>query len=138
MMKEENLLLTEFGRKSHFSVPKGYFDHLAEQVLETASGDATGGSPICTMQGKPRLVRLCQRIGVRRIAIAASVVMVVGLGTLKVVSSMGSAPSSSAVAQGHHVEAASSGDTSFDEAADYTMLDNQDIYASLLSESNGF
>ena len=137
MMKEENLLLTKYGRKSHFSVPEGYFDHLTEQVLKTASGDASGVSPICAIQAKPRLVRMCQRIGVRRIAIAASVAVVLGLGALKVVS-MGSAPSSSAVAQGHHVEATSSGDTSFDEAADYTMLDNQDIYASLLSESNGF
>lgn len=138
MIKEENLLLRKYGRKSHFSVPDGYFGHLTDQVLGAVSEDAaTSGSTIAIIRPKSRFVALWHHVALRRVAIAASIAIILGLGTWKVVAETSATPQS-AVAQ-HHVEATSqSGDSSFDEAADYTMLDNQDIYVSLLSESNGF
>ena len=137
MIKEENLLLRKYGRKSHFSVPDGYFDHLAELVLDAVPDDATTKvSSVTIMRPQSRILALCHSLSLRRVSIAASIALILGLGVWRVIS-ITSAPPQTTMAQ-HHLDATSSSENSFDEAADYTMLDNQDIYASLLSEQNGF
>ena len=104
MLKEEKILKDKFGTANHFTVPEGYFDSFAEKLMESLPAP------------EPQ---------------AASVVAVVGFGSLFFTHQQASQQPE--MAHVNLVERVSSNDEnrSFDVMADYAMIDNQDIYASL-------
>lgn len=115
-MKEEDYLIERVGKQNPFRVPEGYFDGLAEQVM--ARIDAEGVRP----QQKARTVWLRPVF----YAVAASVcALFISVAAYQGFSNQSDQASAATVA----VNQAS--DNSFDEAADYLMVDNQDIYACL-------
>ena len=128
MMKEEKILKDRFGKESHFTVPNGYFDSFADQLMEQLP------------ETEPRVIVMrtpswWNRIQWGKVAAAVSAVVLLGAGSMFFVGQ-----------QSHsHEQMASKFDTNsqpsnaeygtFEQMADYAMVDNQDIYASLVSEN---
>lgn len=131
MMKEENILKEKFGKANPFTVPEGYFDSFADKLMEQLP------------EPEARIIEMhaeswWHKLPLRKIAAVAAVTAIVGSGTFLVIrNEVGShAPMASTVHQHYEkTEGMSTSYGSFDEMADYTMMDNQDIYASLVAEN---
>lgn len=139
MIKEEQILKSRYGTQSPFRVPEGYFDELASRVMASVPES----QPALDMQSESasqgaRIVPMWRRTVVRKVAVIAGVVFLLGGASIGIGTSLSSRQAGKSVASGAWASVMHSEDSSFDEAADYAMLDNQDIYASLLSESSGF
>lgn len=139
MIKEEQILKSRYGTQSSFRVPEGYFDELASRVMASVPES----QPALDMQSESasqgaRIVPKWRRAVVRKVAVIAGVVLLLGGASIGIGTSLSSRQAGKSVASGAWASVMHSEDSSFDEAADYAMLDNQDIYASLLSESSGF
>lgn len=139
MIKEEQILKSRYGTQSPFRVPEGYFDELASRVMASVPES----QPALDMQSESasqgaRIVPMWRRAVVSKVAVIAGVVLLLGGASIGIGTSLSSRQAGKSVASGGWASVMHSEDSSFDEAADYAMLDNQDIYASLLSESSGF
>lgn len=139
MIKEEQILKSRYGTQSSFRVPEGYFDELASRVMASVpeSQPAHNLHAESALQGAS-IVPMWRRAVVRKAAAVAGVVLLLGGASIGIGTSLSSRQAGKSVASGGWASVMHSEDNSFDEAADYAMLDNQDIYASLLSESSGF
>ena len=122
-MKEELYLIEKFGKQNHFKVPEGYFDTLTSQIM--AKVDAEGAAP-----EKPVKVKNAKMVWLRPLLYAAAC----GCALFISVASYLSYEDRSVAAPAENIVAFQTVDDSFDEAADYVMIDNQDIYACLSSE----
>ena len=87
---------------------------------------------------RARILSLWQNAKLRKGAAVACVVLLLGGVSVGVGTSLSSRNDAQHVFGQNYTPVAQTEDSSFDEAADYTMLDNQEIYASLLSESADF
>lgn len=139
MMKEEHILKATLGTRNHFQVPEGYFDELASKVMASIPES----QPVVEMQvehisQRARILPLWQNAMLRKVAAVACVVLLLGGVSVGVGTSLSSRNDAQHVFGQNYTPVAQTEDSSFDEAADYTMLDNQEIYASLLSESADF
>ncbi len=139
MMKEEQILKATLGTRNHFQVPEGYFDELASKVMASIPES----QPVVEMQVEhtsqcARILSLWQNAKLRKGAAVACVVLLLGGVSVGVGTSLSSRNDAQHVFGQNYTPVAQTEDSSFDEAADYTMLDNQEIYASLLSESADF
>lgn len=139
MIKEEQILKSRYGTQSSFRVPEGYFDELASRVMASVPESL----PALDMQSESasqgaRIVPMWCRAVVRKVAVIAGVVLLLGGASIGIGTSLSSRQAGKSVASRGLSSVMHSEDSSFDEAADYAMLDNQDIYASLLSESSGY
>lgn len=139
MIKEEQILKSRYDTQSSFRVPEGYFDELASRVMASVPES----QPALDMQSESasqgaRIVPMWRRAVVLKVAVIAGVVLLLGGASIGIGTSLSSRQAGKSVASGAWASVMHSEDSSFDEAADYAMLDNQDIYASLLSESSGF
>lgn len=139
MIKEEQILKSRYGTQSSFRVPEGYFDELASRVMASVpeSQPALDIQSEFASQGA-RIVPMWRRAVVRKVAAVAGVVLLLGGASIGIGTSLSSRQAGKSVASGGWASVMHLEDNSFDEAADYAMLDNQDIYASLLSDSSGF
>lgn len=116
MMNEEQLIRSHLDpHKNPFRVPEGYFDNFASELMKKLPEE------------KPA----AKRISLRPWMYAAACAFVAILTTAVFFSAPDSTESQQPVAVTSSVAAAND---SFDEAADYAMLDNQDIYACLMGE----
>lgn len=108
------------GEHQPFRVPDGYFDQLADRLMQQLpDAEAEPQKPTLLVHMRPWLYA------------AACAVLLVGGATLFMrQADFDTASQQMAVVQ----DAAISADQSIDEAADYAMLDNQDIYACLMSD----
>lgn len=139
MMKEEHILKATLGTRNHFQVPEGYFDELASKVMASIPES----QPVVEMQVEhtsqcARILSLWQNAKLRKVAAVACVALLLGGVSVGVGTSLSSRNDAQHVFGQNYTPVAQTEDSSFDEAADYTMLDNQEIYASLLSESADF
>lgn len=138
-MKEEHILKATLGTRNHFQVPEGYFDELASKVMASIPES----QPVVEMQvehisQRARILSLWQNAMLRKVAAVACVALLLGGVSVGVGTSLSSRNDAQHVFGQNYTPVAQTEDSSFDEAADYTMLDNQEIYASLLSESADF
>lgn len=138
-MKEEHILKATLGTRNHFQVPEGYFDELASKVMASIPES----QPVVEMQvehisQRARILSLWQNTKLRKGAAVACVALLLGGVSVGVGTSLSSRNDAQHVFGQNYTPVAQTEDSSFDEAADYTMLDNQEIYASLLSESADF
>ena len=123
-MEEEKYLIERVGKQNPFKVPEGYFDTLASQVM--AKVDAEKGAQVVEI----RKAKKAKTVWLRPLLYAAACGCVLFVSVASYLSHEDqsiAAPTESAVA-------VQTMDYSFDEAADYMMIDNQDIYACLSSE----
>ena len=111
-MKEEKYLEELVGKRNPFVVPEGYFEQLTDQVMQSLP------------ERRPR----AKSVWMRPVFYAAASVC-----ALFVCASVWMLwPKASTVSQGQVAEVVQEPDDAyFNEAADYMMLDNQDIYACL-------
>ena len=113
MTREENILKERFGKENPFKVPDGYFDHLTD---------------IRSRQ------TLWQKLPLRKIAAAVAVVALLGGGSFWAWQHEGNSKVVAHVKQ-HEQKTVASEEAAFNEMADYAMIDNETIYASLMTEN---
>lgn len=117
MESEERYLRERVGQERPFRVPEGYFDSLAARVMENLPAREQS-LPQPATRGKSRLANLRPWLYA---AACLAVVLVMSLPLLF-----------NRQAEEQPVAAAAVENTYMDEAADYAMLDNAEIYACLL------
>jgi len=116
-MSEEDIIKTITGSKRNpFSTPEGYFDTLADSIL----------SQLPDNQRKPKTVHLRPWLWA-----AAFAGMAIVSTTLYLNRQTDSAEAKETLLASYND---ATPDSYFDDAADYAMVDNQDIYASLLAD----
>lgn len=128
MTREENILKERFGKENPFKVPEGYFDHLTERIMENLPEQEVRVIDIRSRQ------TLWQKLPLRKIAAAVAVVALLGGGSFWALQHEGNSKMV-AHAKQHEQKAVSSEDAAFNEMADYAMIDNETIYASLIAEN---
>lgn len=128
MTREENILKERFGKENPFKVPEGYFDHLTERIMENLPEQEIRVIDIRSRQ------TLWQKLPLRKIAAAVAVVALLGGGSFWALQHEGNSKVVAHVKQ-HEQKAVSSEDAAFNEMADYAMIDNETIYASLIAEN---
>lgn len=128
MTREENILKERFGKENPFKVPEGYFDHLTEKIMENLPEQEIRVIDIRSRQ------TLWQKMPLRKIAAAVAVVALLGGGSFWALQHEGDSKMV-AHAKQHEQKAVSSEDAAFNEMADYAMIDNETIYASLIAEN---
>lgn len=128
MTREENILKERFGKENPFKVPEGYFDHLTERIMENLPEQEIRVFDIRSRQ------TLWQKLPLRKIAAAVAVVALLGGGSFWALQHEGNSKMV-AHAKQHEQKAVSSEDAAFNEMADYAMIDNETIYASLIAEN---
>lgn len=129
MMKEEKILKEKFGTANHFTVPDGYFDSFASQLMEQLP--ESHEHHVIEMHAPS----LWSRLPLRKIAAAIGVAVVLGGSSLYIVHQQSSGRENIAKDASLHSSSGTTEYGSFDEMADYTMIDNQDIYASLVADN---
>ena len=115
-MEEEKYISDKLGRRNPFTVPEGYFEHLTAQVMDKL----------------PERRQKARTVWMRPVWWAAAAVCALFVSTAAWLAW----PQASDPSQGPMAEVVvqqQPDDAFFDEAADYMMLDNQDIYACLAS-----
>ena len=131
VMKATNDLEEEYGRQRPFSVPEGYFSGLSSRVMSELSAGAE------QEREDGSALKRGFRSYLRPMAAAAVTVGIVVVGFLAYHSLEGVQGVRSLLGgrgvQDRYVLSESSGDA-FDQAADYFMIDESDMYASLASE----
>lgn len=128
MTREENILKERFGKENPFKVPDGYFDHLTERIMENLPEQEIRVIDIRSRQ------TLWQKLPLRKIAAAVAVVALLGGGSFWAWQHEGNCKGVAHVKQ-HEQKAVASEEAAFNEMADYAMIDNETIYASLMTEN---
>lgn len=128
MKKEENILKDKFGMANPFTVPEGYFESFAEQ-MDKALPEAE--ARVINMRAEP----LLRRLPIRKIAAIAGLAFVLGGGALWLSKLHTQEPMHTSISQMRESNNSSGEYGTFDQMADYTMMDSQDIYASLVAEN---
>ena len=126
-MMEEKYLIEKVGRENPFRVPEGYFDTLTSQIMAKVEAEGVEARDIKT--GKEKRAKT---VWLRPVLYAAASVcaLFISVVAYQSYSDQGvAAPAQNVVANNQMIM-----DSYFDEAADYVMLDNQDIYACLSSD----
>ena len=128
MTREENILKERFGKENPFKVPDGYFDHLTERIMEKLPEQEIRVIDIRSRQ------TLWQKLPLRKIAAAVAVVALLGGGSFWAWQREGNSKGVAHVKQ-HEQKTVASEEAAFNEMADYAMIDNETIYASLMTEN---
>lgn len=123
MEREENQILKHFGRKNCFEVPEGYFDTLTENIMsklpEQAEESRQSATTKRSMRWHVRWARVAAFIGILTVSSwMALYYFNTSENNRTATSEIGNAAYST-----------------IDEMVDYTMMDNEDIYASLIENN---
>ena len=116
MNREEEFLEKRFGRQASFKVPEGYFENFASEIMDklpAREGRVIKMRPSLWRRYRPAML------------IAASMIAAIFSVNILLHKSNASMPETSQSEQVHK----SSSYSAIDQAADYTMLDNEEIYA---------
>ena len=124
---EEKYLIEKVGKENPFKVPEGYFDTLSSQIMAKVEAEGVAPRDIKTAKEKRAKTLWFRPVLYAAASVCALFISVVAYQSH---SDQGvAAPAQNVVANNQMMM-----DEYFDEAADYVMLDNQDIYACLSSE----
>lgn len=130
-MESTNHLQKEYGTQRPFTVPENYFSELSSRVMAQIPAEEQKDTVV---EVKPRRATLRY---LRPLAAAAMTIGVVLIGFLAYQEFDGAqgkhSLADSHLAQGAH-EASASSEDDFDQAADYFMIDESDMYTYLASE----
>ena len=128
MLNEETYIDEKFGKKNPFTVPDGYFEQLTARVMsrlpETDSATAVE-IPIATepAQQRPALIRR-----LRPWLVAACIAGAIVCTTVYLRPGINTSQTTDELSDAIYT------DSYIDDAADYAMVDNQEIYAYLLAD----
>ena len=132
MTNEEKYIREKMGTRNPFTVPDGYFEHLSQQIIDRLPADV--GADSVPAREEPAEARIVRKPAIVRylrplLYAAACAVLAIAVGTFY--RNVGTADTEQLVA--HQQEPVTTySDTYMEDMADYAMLDNEDIYASLL------
>ena len=130
-MESTNHLQKEYGTQRPFTVPENYFSELSSRVMAQIP---TEEQKETVVEVKPRRATLRYLRPLAAVAMTIGVVLVGFLAYQEFDGAQGKhSLADSHLAQGAHEVSASSEDD-FDQAADYFMIDESDMYAYLASE----
>jgi hypothetical protein len=121
MNEEEKLILEKFGKETPFKVPNGFFDDFTKDLMAKLPERQEDASK------KKRSAAIIRRISV--IITSAAVFIGVCILAVSYLLQKPEQPVVAKQAKDNHVENINNAYNSIDEAAEYTMLDNEDIYA---------
>jgi len=124
MLNEEKYISEKIGKRNPFTVPEGYFEQLTGTIMSKLP-DATD-TPVTA---KPEPVRQPALIRRLRPWVAAACICGAIICAAAYLYS-----SNTTSANQEELADATYSDAYIDEAADYAMVDNQDIYAYLLAD----
>lgn len=122
MMNEEEYIRSKMGQKNPFKVPDGYFDKLTQQVMDRLPEQQTNEQQT---KKKSAIIR-----HLRPLLYAAACICIAVFTATFFFGSHVEEDDTMANAQ----QDATYSDTYIDEAADYAMIDNEDIYYGLLAD----
>ena len=128
-MEVEHQLHSTYGNKRPFTVPDHYFSDLSSQIMAKIPVEDPVNTPGNTVKTKKSHFVLIRRV--RPLAIAAAmigVIMIAFWSFADYTSNQKRAADISEKGVGETLSKATSSD-SFDEAADYMMMDEDDMYA---------
>jgi hypothetical protein len=120
MINEENYIRSKMGNKNPFTVPEGYFEQLTGDIMSKIPAPAQ-------KEQKPAFIKR-----LRPLLYAAACVCIAMFGVV-VYQNLDKQSNDTLNASISH-NAAEYNDKFIDDAADYAMFDNDEIYASLLAE----
>lgn len=127
-MDLEKQLLSDYGNKRPFKVSDGYFDNLSERIMEHISIDA--GNVEQTHKNNIKLIRR-----LKPLLMAASIIGFVFLAVLSYRGFLGNTNLFSDVNETSYENETPTNEKltaeDIDEAVDYMMIDEEDIYACL-------
>jgi len=130
MMNEEEYIRSKMGQKNPFKVPDGYFDKLTQQVMDRLPEQQTDRLPEQqTNEQQPKKKSAIIR-HLRPLLYAAACICIAVFTATFFFGSHVEEDDTVANAQ----QDATYSDTYIDEAADYAMIDNEDIYYGLLAD----
>ena len=134
MTNEEAYIRERMGDRSSFKVPEGYFDRLAQQVMERLpKDDSAGEARVVPLTAARASDTTAHRRWLRPLLYAAAIA-VVAVFTAFIFFDRQQDEMTSARAVTAQAQTQPAAPDYFEEAADYVMLDNQDIYAYLLAD----
>ncbi len=131
MTNEEKILREQMGSKNPFRVPEGYFEHLTDKVMQRLPEDTVPVAqtvqmvPTTTHNG--RSTTLLRRLRPLFYAAACLVVAIFGFTLFFNKTIEEEQPQQVSLANAQQTDTQAS-DEYIEEAVDYAMLDNQDIY----------
>lgn len=128
-MEVEHQLHSTYGNKRPFTVPDNYFSDLSSQIMANIPVEEPVKTSVNTVKTKKSHFVLIRRV--RPLAIAAAmigIVMIAFWSFADYTSNQKSAADAPEKGVGGGLSKATSSD-SFDEAADYIMMDEDDMYA---------
>ena len=123
MMNEEEFLKSKMGTRNPFVVPDGYFDQLTAQVMQKINAEEEKK----TKKAKPAILRTLRPL---LYAAACTCIALFGVATYQHLNQ----EASEAQDLQSNIVVTDYTDSYIEECADYAMLDNDDIYASLLAD----
>lgn len=127
MISDEQYIESRLGRRNPFKVPDGYFDGLAQAVMDNVAAEEDV-RPTPMLPLRRTWWHRCRRA----VAVAACVaVAVAGLSAYMAVQRAGGA--SHVAEQSGRQHEWQSAQNVYDDEIDYTMLDNEDIYSLVAS-----
>ena len=129
MMNEDVLIESKMGKRNPFKVPEGYFDQLTEQVMQMIPEENTQTAQVQVM--KPAKNAILRSLRPLFYAAACSCIAVFGVATYL---HLNKEVNDTQQLQSNIVTVHSYSDSYIEEATDHAMLDNDDIYASLLAD----
>lgn len=119
-MNNEKDIKQRFGTANHFTVPEGYFDNFASQMMSRLP------------EREARVVEIKHRKRWRPIAVAAASIAFVAMGAALWFNQDN--PSAKTVSEAKASTMSLQTTSEFEQAADYAMLDATDMYALLAGE----
>ena len=124
MEREEKYIAKEFGRRTPFKVPEGYFDNFASQVMQVLPEKQV------PVQAQFVPIKANRRYYLRRVAVAAASVCVAIFGAAVILHNDKESMANNQVTSSCESYSSSSY-TAVDALADYSMLDSEDMYTYL-------
>lgn len=121
MNEEEKLILEKFGKETPFKVPEGFFDDFTKDLMAKFPEWQED------VFKKKRSAAIIRRMSV--IITSAAVFIGVCILAVSYLLQKPEQPVVAKQAKDNHIENINNTYNSIDEAAEYTMLDNEDIYA---------
>lgn len=134
MSPDEKYLEARFGKPNPFKTPDGFLDGLADSIINNVERSVANEVP-CMAGGDAHVaigVRHAWWARYRRYVAAAACLVLVAVGAAVYFAAAGPERTNAYAASARHGAEATSSYT-YDEIADYTMLDNDDIYSLLAS-----
>jgi hypothetical protein len=120
MTNEEQYIRQQMGTKNPFRVPEGYFDQFATELMKQLPQEEN-------CMPKARQIPLMQRL---RPLLYVAACLLIGIISVSIYFSSSDAEDNAA----QMANASEATDTYFDEATEYAMVDNTDIYACLMND----